>query len=383
MTKHINTKKIVLVSPFAAPLLFGGYEGEAGGAERQMVLIANKLSEYDTAVGFCCKPFDVSTPRDNPKIRIFRNSFRYLGGSKLYWIIDGIGLMAGLAKVRPHWIIVRNGGPMLIFWVLFYKLFSHARFLFTVQSDKDIDPGLNRTGKSRFFYRVFRFMIRRADHLVCQHARQQQLIAEHFGRKADIQPNLSSPLWPADPAIKRNKKEILWPGNTNDNKRFLIIPELAKLLPDYTFVVAVNNSDPVKFRRIAEQSAKQANIRFLGTVRPRKSEALYYTASLVLNTSLVEGFPNTFLQAWSAGIPVVTAGVDPSGIIERFSLGSVVSVPAGYKPEDIASLAAAISALTRDNERYQTCCRNAGKYLDEFHNDRKIIARLAEILGIN
>jgi glycosyltransferase involved in cell wall biosynthesis len=44
---------------------------------------------------------------------------------------------------------------------------------------------------------------------------------------------------------------------------------------------------------------------------------------LFLSTSDEEGFPNTFLQAWAAGTPVVSLTIDPDNLIKRNVLGKV------------------------------------------------------------
>ena len=60
----------------------------------------------------------------------------------------------------------------------------------------------------------------------------------------------------------------------------------------------------------------------LGPVRYRDSGALFDRARIFLNTSSIEGFPNTFLQAWIRGVPVVTF-FDPDALVKRMALGRV------------------------------------------------------------
>jgi glycosyltransferase involved in cell wall biosynthesis len=65
------------------------------------------------------------------------------------------------------------------------------------------------------------------------------------------------------------------------------------------------------------------NIVFRGQVPPEEAERVIADAAALLCTSDQEGFPNTFLQAWSHGTPVVTLRVDPDSIIKRLELGAV------------------------------------------------------------
>jgi glycosyltransferase involved in cell wall biosynthesis len=71
-------------------------------------------------------------------------------------------------------------------------------------------------------------------------------------------------------------------------------------------------------------AARLPNVSMLGAVRYRDSGALFDRAKIFLNTSAIEGFPNTFLQAWIRGLPVVTF-FDPDGLVQRLPLGRVAS----------------------------------------------------------
>jgi glycosyltransferase involved in cell wall biosynthesis len=73
---------------------------------------------------------------------------------------------------------------------------------------------------------------------------------------------------------------------------------------------------------VAAAAARLPNVNLLGPVRYRDSGDLFDRAKIFLNTSMIEGFPNTFLQAWVRGVPVVTF-FDPDGLVQRVPLGRV------------------------------------------------------------
>ena len=73
--------------------------------------------------------------------------------------------------------------------------------------------------------------------------------------------------------------------------------------------------------QIAETLRALPNVDYRGQVSPDEADRVIANAALFLSTSDEEGFPNTFLQAWSCGTPIVTLKVDPDRIIETDGSG--------------------------------------------------------------
>jgi glycosyltransferase involved in cell wall biosynthesis len=71
---------------------------------------------------------------------------------------------------------------------------------------------------------------------------------------------------------------------------------------------------------VKQAATTRSNVSFHGRLSYWDTNELYGRAKLLVNTSDVEGFPNSYLQAWIRGVPVVTL-IDPDGVIERESLG--------------------------------------------------------------
>jgi hypothetical protein len=73
---------------------------------------------------------------------------------------------------------------------------------------------------------------------------------------------------------------------------------------------------------VIRESKMLPNLKFRGILPLEETEKEFDKAKIFVNTSLQEGFPNTFLQAWRQGIPVISF-IDPDGLIAKHSLGQI------------------------------------------------------------
>jgi glycosyltransferase involved in cell wall biosynthesis len=124
---------------------------------------------------------------------------------------------------------------------------------------------------------------------------------------------------------------------------------------------------------VAEAAAALPNLQFHGQVRFGATGALFANARLFVNTSAFEGFPNTYLQAWANGVPVI-ATFDPDGVIAGHGLGMVVDSAgaAGARARALLAAPAEWAACSARCRRYASARlapeRVARPYLDALVN---------------
>ena len=124
---------------------------------------------------------------------------------------------------------------------------------------------------------------------------------------------------------------------------------------------------------IVDELRAAPNIEYLGKVAPEKAQAVIAEAGLLLCTSDVEGFPNTFVQAWSSGTPVISLKVDPDQIIAESKLGRVT----GNSERTIAQ----IEALLESPDLRQEIALRARKHVVENYSATGVVKLFEDALG--
>lgn len=203
-----------------------------------------------------------------------------------------------------------------------FKSDRARKFVFCLASDADCEGPL---GASRFGLesRLYRYGIKSAGLIVAQTQKQQTNLEKSMGLKSGIIPMAVADMH--NPSVARNPKSVLWVGRLMPEKRFEWLLEAARQCPDMEFHVAGTPNQPSGYAaELMSAAARIPNVRAHGRLSRADLNTLFQSAGLLCCTSMLEGFPTTFLEAWSCGLPVVTT-FDPDGIVARQKLGRVVT----------------------------------------------------------
>jgi hypothetical protein len=194
--------------------------------------------------------------------------------------------------------------------------------LLMIASDSDLDLRYTETANGVNGYGASQaacwYAISHATKVVVQTEAQQAFLSDRFGRVGTL---IRNPL-PKIPESSQTKPPdrnlALWVGRADHHhKRPQLCFELARQLSEVQFAMVVDAPTKRQFNELA--SAAPSNVRLIERIPSSKMWELLSSARLFVSTSSVEfeGFPNVFLQAALAKVPVVSLEVDPDGLFSK------------------------------------------------------------------
>jgi glycosyltransferase involved in cell wall biosynthesis len=208
----------------------------------------------------------------------------------------------------------------------------------------------------------------RADARIVQTREQQDALGGHYGLSSCVIPNMQ-PITEAN-NTRPGCADVLWVGKTFKRPDvFLNLADVwASRGPDVRFAFACRiDQRSLRERSLVSRAARKPNVRVFVNASSDEIEALFASARVYLNTSLWEGFPNTFLEAWAAGTPVLSLSVDPDGVLERQGVGIACR---GNRRK----LENELDALVSHPERCEQMGLAARSYVALAHNPETIIS---------
>ena len=357
--------KIVLYSPDSEGLFIPGIAKAVGGAEVRMLQIASYLARFHKVVvlfhserrhkgfkyGFVFSSCGYYMSPSGGLLYRISNRFNYL-----FFVDKGVSYDTFL-KFREVYLFKPDV-------VCSFGITSHTKALFDsvinlrtlkvlfIASDEEINfnDEIKSTNYFKRDFNITKRIIQSADICFVQNVFQKNALKNFFNRVSTL---ILNPIEiNVDVSISFGKY-VLWVGKDVDYKRPELFIKLANCMPNHSFVM-ICNKDKSWLSTMKKQLP--ANLIFIEHIPFEKIEDYFKGCNLFVNTSLFEGFPNTFLQAMKFGKPVFSLAVNPNNFINEYGCGF-------YAENDFSALLEKIQQVLQDRNMYDSMAISALNYI--------------------
>lgn len=299
-------------------LLHSYYKYNQGGAELQVKYITEYMKNNSFEIYYIFL--------HDKDIEIIDEELYLYGIKKQYFCEKLLGklcyysiVLSKIKKIQPDIIYHRNLSNFSLPIVQYCKNNNCASILHLAHAN-DLDNKilfnkkiilniLNQLGKQLLF--------KKFDRIIAQAKYQDILLQKNFKRKADIILGNIHP-YPTEIIQKEQKIKILWIANYKPWKQPELFVKLANECKNMNAEFILIGRDD---QDIMLNFAKNNNVTYHGELSIDAVNKELATAHIFINTSIAEGFPNTFIQAWMREVPVISLNVDPDNILTIHNIG--------------------------------------------------------------
>lgn len=367
------TARICFVGLENLPVLAAEFEqGGIGGAQVQQTLLARALVRRGFSVSMVVGDYGQADGTTWSGVQTY----------KAYSVHEGIPV---LRFVHPRWTklwgALRRADADVYYvscagaqvgQVAIWAARNGRRMIFRVASDADCqhDRLLISFWRDR---KLYEYGLRRAAAILAQSATQQELLRRNYHVPSTVAASLvdAPERW-----LSFSERDIalLWVSNIQPLKRPDMFLQLARGL-NACAASMVGGTQPGAlelFEQIRARASGVGNLTFHGPRPYRATNNLFDRARVFVNTSETEGFPNTFLQAWIRGVPVISF-FDPDNVIRREGLGHAVG--------NLEEMASAAQRLATDAQAWLETSARCRAYIARHYSEDQILAPYISTVG--
>jgi glycosyltransferase involved in cell wall biosynthesis len=261
-----------------------------------------------------------------------------------------------LREERPDWVVVMGWTAWLFVLWLWRPLLGY-RLDFTCALDTEVNGEYRREHPVTGAF--FEFALRRCD---ARHAITQGQM-EHY-RRAGLGATLYRYLvFPRrGPRTADKDIDFLWVSRCQAIKRPELFLELARALPEFSFVMICPPENRALRDKVDEAAQVLPNLRLIDSVPYHEIQDWYDRAKVFVNTSDWEGWPNSFIQSGLGQAALLSLQVDPDGIFGLFQ-------PGVFAGGDFAKLVAGARRLMGDPEFLAAGQKGSARFVREAHDN--------------
>jgi len=247
-----------------------------------------------------------------------------------YFIFDSIKLYNLLKTIKPDTIYQRVGCTYTGIAAFYAKKYG-CNMVWHIAHDTDITP-LKRFLNYKNFIKylekkILEYGILNSNHIIAQTNYQNRLLKQNYGIAATaVIPNFH-PL----PSIQTKKDynliKIVWIANIKPIKQPEIFIQMAEELGkehhniSFIMIGAPSKEKPFWQDQLEKRINNTKSLTYYGKLPIEKVNSILSESHLFVNTSLEEGFANTFIQSWMRKVPVISLHVNPDNILKDQNIG--------------------------------------------------------------
>jgi glycosyltransferase involved in cell wall biosynthesis len=356
--------KIVTVFPRDSEAMFNVASTRTfGGASVQMYLISKEMAGHGNVSVYSLIPnyptIDFGDLDRFRLVKTFNESDSIFQKFRKYH--------SALRRIKPDFVIARGLSGFTCLLALYCRLFR-MKLVYMFASDVESTGHYQRSNKKCSW---FGLLVNNAALLIAQNAHQQERLKNIYGKNSEI-------LYSGYEIGSRNDNKdgsVLWVGRCDPMKHAELFIDLAVQNPSVKFILIC---PPGKYQQhyaeIEKRAKSTSNLTFLNFVAFDQIERYYARASVFINTSEYEGFPQTFIQAAKNGTPIISLNANPEQFITKNACGFVTD-------GDMNEMNRKLNDLLNDNGLFQRQSDNAYRYAMVNHNIKTTVKKLLTLLS--
>ena len=363
--------KICFISTHAYPLFNKNCKSMHGGSELQLYQLGKKLKEQGFEVCFLTGNFGQKSIENYDGIKIYRQKLikpKWLNIRGM-WYFYQIQMFRTIRDIKADIYVTRGAGPD-IFQQSYYAFLMKSKFIFMTASDVDANGGYEKLFPEAT--RFYRKGLKMSDLIICQSKIQQDSLDKTHHLESKILKN--SIEIPKEVLDIKDKKNILWVSSAQPLKQPEVFLRMVEKYPQYNFTMIMPKHNQELWKNISEKSKNYPNLDFIEKVPFEKIGEYFQKAKLFINTSIFEGFPNTFLQAAVAKTPVISLNVNPDNFLDEWNCGYC----AQGNEENLMNK---ISEFMENENLWKEKSENIFKYVKENHDIERNVEKFKEYIN--
>ena len=362
---------VCFVAPYAWPVFSRDPNIQVvGGAEVQQCVLARLLAANGYRVSMISFDYGQPSPVLLDGVTVYKSFRESAGIPVLRFLHPRLTTMWRVLREVDADVYYQRSSAMWTGLVAEFCRRYRKRSIYAGASDRDFEIGQEQIalGRDKWLYRRG---VARVDRVIAQNAFQRESCRRNHKRNAVVIPSCYVAPAHAERATLANDC-VLWVGTIHGYKRPEIFLDIAERLPNRKFVMIGGPSvggERLKagyYDEIRNRAARLPNVEFTGFLPLAGVEPWFDRARLLVLTSVYEGMPNVFLQAWARGVPTVST-VD---------VGAPVNTIFG----DAAQGAAKVEALLSNNGLWCQASADSLAHFERNHSSSEVLARYARLL---